>query len=326
MLEQFLKNTSWIKYNLQEYDNGTYGSIEEIKDLNLDDKVSWINTYGIDFRDEVKQVVTQNQLDIFLIKLMVDSTHPNKVIELENLLFVAVSVLKTDHSQLISEQMFFIMSHRFVWSIQEKKGDYFNGIRSLIKENRGIVRRKNADYLLFLILESIVDNYYETLHQFNKDGLDNMKASQVNPTPEFMTWIEQRKRQLFRIKRASSSLRETVTKMEKVSHKTFKSTYFSELKEQINNLLSDIDYEMAELESKMNMIFSLQGHRLNEVMKTLTIFSVVFIPLTFIAGIYGMNFVNMPELDWEYGYFYVIGLMIVITLISFYIFKRKKWF
>ena len=106
----------------------------------------------------------------------------------------------------------------------------------------------------------------------------------------------------------------------------FNTKYFSELKEQTNNLIANIDFELQELESKINMIFSIQGHRLNEVMKTLTILSVIFIPLTFLAGIYGMNFANMPELNWKYGYFLILGLMLVITIISVWYFKKKKWF
>ena len=102
--------------------------------------------------------------------------------------------------------------------------------------------------------------------------------------------------------------------------------YFSELKEQTNNLVSNIDFELQELESKINLIFSIQGHRLNEVMKTLTILSVIFIPLTFLAGIYGMNFENIPELKIKNGYFILLGVMVLVTLISVWYFKRKKWF
>ena len=106
----------------------------------------------------------------------------------------------------------------------------------------------------------------------------------------------------------------------------FEVKYFSELKEQTTNLISNIDFELQELESKINLIFSIQGHRLNEVMKTLTILSVIFIPLTFLAGIYGMNFENIPELKFKYSYFILLAAMVIITLISVWYFKRKKWF
>ena len=122
------------------------------------------------------------------------------------------------------------------------------------------------------------------------------------------------------------SLKDTVVKLEKMEIEGFNVKYFSERKEQTNNLISNIDFELQELESKINLIFSIQGHRLNEVMKTLTILSVIFIPLTFLAGIYGMNFENIPELKYEYSYFILLGIMVLITLVSVWYFKRKKWF
>ena len=123
-----------------------------------------------------------------------------------------------------------------------------------------------------------------------------------------------------------NGLRDTITKLEKMEIDGFEVKYFSELKEQTTNLISNIDFELQELESKINLIFSIQGHRLNEVMKTLTILSVIFIPLTFLAGIYGMNFENIPELKFKYSYFILLAAMVIITLISVWYFKRKKWF
>jgi len=138
--------------------------------------------------------------------------------------------------------------------------------------------------------------------------------------------VEKRKQELFNFKKATLSLRDTIIKLEKMDILGFDVKYFSELKEQTSNLISNIDFELQELESKINLIFSIQGHRLNEVMKTLTILSVVFIPLTFLAGIYGMNFENIPELKFKYGYFILLGIMILITIISVWYFKKKRWF
>jgi len=131
---------------------------------------------------------------------------------------------------------------------------------------------------------------------------------------------------LLKLKKSANSLRTTLLRLEKVKYKNLKNSYFSELKEQTNELITDIDFELQTLESSMNLVFSIQGHRLNEVMKTLTIFSVIFIPLTFLAGIYGMNFENMPELKTKYGYFILLGIMLILTLGIVYYFKRKKWF
>jgi len=138
--------------------------------------------------------------------------------------------------------------------------------------------------------------------------------------------VEQKKAIIQDFKKASHGLRDIIIKLERVEVKGFQTKYFSELREQISGLIMDIDSDIMELESQINLFFSMQGHRLNEVMKTLTIFSVVFIPLTFLAGIYGMNFDNMPELRLANGYFILLGVMLIVVLVTIIIFKRKKWF
>ena len=131
---------------------------------------------------------------------------------------------------------------------------------------------------------------------------------------------------MLNFKKATMSLRNTIVKLKTINTIEIESKYFTELKEQANNLISEIDFELLELDSKTNLIFSIQGHRLNEIMRTLTLVTVVFIPLTFLAGIYGMNFENMPELKWHYGYFILMGLMAIITVGIVMYFKNKKWF
>ncbi|WP_299046849.1 CorA family divalent cation transporter [uncultured Polaribacter sp.] len=326
METEFLKNTSVISYAKRSYVKNSFSDISEITLTNKTNTTEWINTYGNQFGEIFKTVVINNNLDDFLLKLFTDKEHSNKVILLNDLVFISTRVLKTDDATLDSEQMLFIVSSGFLWSIQEKEGDYFNWIRERLEANKGIVRRKKTDYLLFLILESIVDNYQDTYHKNAELSSDQLNSSNIKPTPEFTSLVEKRKQELFNFKKATLGLRDTIIKLEKIELSNFEVKYFSELKEQANNLISNIDFELQELESKINLIFSIQGHRLNEVMKTLTILSVIFIPLTFLAGIYGMNFENIPELKFKYGYFILIGIMLLVTLVSVWYFKRKKWF
>lgn len=325
-MDSFLSETVLISYSPEVAEKTVYENIEDIIFQQKKNEINWVNTYGLDHHKEFQKIVRQNELDDFIIKLLQDDSHANKVIELNNLLFVSLRVLKTENKDLDDEMMHFIVGKDFVWSIQEKHGDHFGWIRERIDQNTGIIRKKKADYLLFLLIESIIDNYQDKYIASAEVRIDQMNTSNVNPTPEFTSEVENLKQHLFQFKRATISLRDTIIKLEKVSVGGSKTPYFSELKEQVNNLISDIDFDLQELESKMNMIFSIQGHRLNEVMKTLTIFSVIFIPLTFIAGIYGMNFKNIPELNTDYGYFVLLGAMVLITLLSLWIIKRKKWF
>ena len=326
MENEFLDNTSIINYSKNSYDKTNFSAISEIKLKENPETTKWINTYGIVYQEAYRKIIYQNKLDDFLVKLLSDKEHPNKVILLDNLLFVTTRVLITGSHKFDSEQMIFIVSLNFLWSIQEKPGDYFNWIRERLEGNKGIVRKKKADYLLFLLLESIVDNYQETYQENAELSAEKLNSTDIKPTPEFTSLVEKRKQELFNFKKATMGLKDTVVKLEKLEIDGFDVKYFSELKEQTSNLISNIDFELQELESKINLIFSIQGHRLNEVMKTLTILSVVFIPLTFLAGIYGMNFENIPELKFKYGYFILLGIMVLVTIISIWYFKRKKWF
>jgi magnesium transporter len=326
MENEFLNNTSIIRYSNKNFEKTDFAKVSEINLIHNLETVKWLNTYGIKFREPFKKIIQQNELDDFLIKLLSDEEHPNKVIVLDNLLFITTRVLITEGHKFDSEQMIFIVSAGFLWSIQEKKGDYFNWIRQRLEGNKGIVRKKKTDYLLFLLLESIIDNYQNTYQENAELNSDKLSAVNIKPTPEFTSLVEKRKQELFNFKKATISLKDTIVKLEKIEIDGFNVKYYSELKEQTNNLISNIDFELQELESKINLIFSIQGHRLNEVMKTLTILSVIFIPLTFLAGIYGMNFENIPELKSENGYFILLGTMVVISIISIWYFKRKKWF
>jgi magnesium transporter len=326
MENEFLENTTVIQYSDKKYEKTKFSALSEI-DLSLNiNGTKWINTYGLEYQNDFKTVILKNKLDDFLIKLLMEDEHATKVIILVDLMFVTIKILRTEGISLDYEQMIFIVSPHFLWSIQEKPGDYFNWIRERLEGHKGIVRKKKADYLLYLIIEAIIDNYQETYLKHEKISDSQLNATLIKPTPEFTSLVETRKQELFSFKKAAIGLRDMIVKLEKVRIKGVDTKYFSEIKEQTNNLISNIDFELQELESKINLIFSIQGHRLNEVMKTLTILSVIFIPLTFLAGIYGMNFENMPELKNKYGYFILLTVMVVVTAVAVWYFKRKKWF
>jgi magnesium transporter len=324
-MDSFLSNTKQTTYNKSDTEVTTFDNLNEII-LTKKECNSWLNTYGINYKHEFEAIIKQSSLDDFLIKLLNEDQHPNKVLELNNILFIAVNILKTDSEELTSEQIFFILNKEFIWTIQEKKGDHFEWIRTRINENKGLVRKKNIYYLLYLLIESIIDNYSETYRKFQSQLENELDVSKVDPTPDFTSHIQEQKKKLFQYKKACVSLRDVIIKLEKTLISNNKIYYFSELKEQLNNLISDIDFEISNTDSNVNLIFSIQGHYLNNVMKTLTIFSVIFIPITFIAGLYGMNFKYIPELQTEYGYFIALIVMFLLTSVSLYIFKKKNWF
>ncbi len=325
MKVDFLKNTSLISYNKDSFQRQKLDNFEQMHKLKKDNFIQWFNSYGYIEDELVKDIVKQNKLDDFLIRLLFDK-YTNKVIELNEVLFVSLEVFDLKSAKYDTNKMAFILNSDFIWGMQEKIGDYFEWIRQRLEQNRGLARQKKADYLFFLILDSIVENYENTFKKISDCNDELFSSSNIKPTPKFTSIIEDKKQELFKFKKATKSLRDTIVKLERAKLTTFKTKYFADIKEQINNLLGDIDFELVELESKINLVFSIQGHHLNEVMKTLTIFSIIFTPITFLAGIYGMNFEYIPELKSRYGYFILLGVMGLITTSLLYYLRRKKWF
>lgn len=323
--DNYLKQTSMIEYNLENSSVRNFKSVDDVILVPQRDSIQWLNTYGLQFNLQTRKIINNNNLNDFLVNLLIEEEHRNKVIELEDSIFMTFKTIHYVDKAFVSEQMMFVTSPGYVWSIQEKKGDYFTHIRERIKENKGIVRKKNADYLLYLIVEAIIDNYYGAYEKLMTEVNLLKDLTKVKPSPTFAINIENNKQKLFILKKAVSSLREAINRIDRVEIDHFEEGYFSELKEQASFLIDDIDFDLQQLESSINLIFNMQSHRLNEVMKTLTILSVIFIPLTFLAGIYGMNFDNIPELHAENGYFILLGVMAVIVVATLIYFKRKKW-
>lgn len=324
--KEFFSQMSEFNYSVEGYERKDFQSLDEVLLNGQEFKVQWLNIYGLDHKEEFKAIIRQNKLDEFLINLMVDDDHRNKVIELDDCIFMTIKTLHYQNDDFVSEQLLFVASPTFLWSIQEIKGDYFGHIRERITQNKGVVRKKNADYLLYLVIEAIVDNYFEA-YEVLVEKISHFKdLKNVKPSPEFAVELENNKQDLFELKKAISSLRDAINRLDKIELNRFETNYFSELKEQANYMIDDIDFDLQQLESSINLMFNIQSHRLNEVMKTLTILSAIFIPLTFLAGIYGMNFIDMPELKAANGYYKLIGVMGLLTILIIGYFMKKGWF
>lgn len=319
----------WL-YNCDYYKSQDIEDISLVRFDQYPQEVVWFNVYGLQ-HTAIRGIIHQNGLDEFLINLTAEGNHRNKVIELTDCFFFSLKAPVVDHQnekQMRFEQLFFIVSKadEYVWTLQEMHGDHFDHIRERISKNVGIVRKKNADYLFYLLIEAIIDNYYTAYERLSEDNKRFKDFANVRATPHFATQVEANRAELFRIKKTSNALGDALTRLEALEFPNFNPKYLLELKEQIIYLNDAIDFSWQQLESSINLIINIQNNRLNEVMRTLTIFSVLFIPLTFIAGIYGMNFDNMPELKTTYGYYWVLGAMFVVAVGALYYFKRKGWF
>jgi magnesium transporter len=227
------------------------------------------------------------------------------------------------------EQISFVLGPNYLISFQEKEGDLFNGFRERIRLDQGRVRKKEADYLMYRLTDIIVDNYYNVLDRIGEIIEETEEKAYEEPSTDTFQKIQQIKKELIYLRKALYPLRDAVSKILKGESSFIKEEnmpFYSDLYDHIVHLIDSVDTYRDLTASLLDMHWNAMNSKMNEVMKVLTVISTIFIPLTFIVGVYGMNFDFMPGLHWRWGYtsIWVIMIVVVLGMISF--FKYKKWF
>ncbi|PWA06154.1 magnesium/cobalt transporter CorA [Flavobacterium psychrotolerans] len=339
-----IHKTDPVEMQLFVYDDAGYEeykkiSLQKVKkeiedELQIQD-VKWFNVHGLHDVELIKQVGEMLSIEPFIISDVLNINRRSKMEELDNVLFFSIkSILPDDDYDMVSvEQISFLLKDNLLVSFQEKKSDFFTHIRERIKTHSGIVRKKKNDYLLYLLLEAVMENFYITIEFFEDQIEDLMLEAKSSDNPEVLVRIERNREHLNFLKRSILPLRDALFNLksehdeedydgiEKANY-----SFFARLHQKALEILEQIEYDMNTLDSASSFYFSSQSHRMNEIMKILTVVSVIFMPLTFVVGVYGMNFKYMPELELSYGYYTIIVIMFFIALGMVYYFKKKKWF
>lgn len=326
-------------YNADGYEEHKKVSLDTVvKECTGDraaDDVKWLNIHGLHDVELIKQVGELLQIESFIIGDVLNTSRRTRIEELGDILFFSVkSVLPEGQDGGVStEQISFLLRGNLIISFQEKRSDYFTHIRERIQTGTGIVRKKKNDYLLYLMLDAIMENFFVTIEK-HEDRIEALGVeAKNNYEPDFIARIEKSRENLNYLKRSINPLREALYNLKNVEEdEEYQNinkpnhTFFARLHQKSLELLDQVEYDLNTLESASNFHFSAQSQRMNQIMKTLTIFSVIFMPITFIVGVYGMNFGNMPELRHPNGYFITWGVMAFIAIGMVIYFKNKKWF
>ncbi|WP_428224914.1 magnesium/cobalt transporter CorA [Flavobacterium sp.] len=324
-----------FSYDTHSLTESADGSFEEmVVDVDLT-KQNWLNIHGLTDLEKIEKIGHFLQVDKFILGDILNTTKRTKIDEYHDVLFFSIkSILPIENSDNIKvEQISFLLKSGLLTSFQEKKSDFFSHIRERLRTHSGIVRDKEVDYLLYLLLDAIMENFFITIEAEEDKVEDLINLSKTSTKPLILEQIEKHRDNFNFLKRSILPLRDSLysiraTKDDDVFNVIKKENYsfFDRLHQKSLELLEQIEYDLTTLESASNFYFASQSHKMNEVMKTLTLVSVFFMPLTFIVGVYGMNFDYMPELHWHYGYFIVLGIMIVLQLFMVVLFKLRKWF
>jgi magnesium transporter len=318
--------------DVTEYENF---SIDALKSCIDHTKDNWLNIHGLNNIGLIKTIGEYFNIDGFMLADILNTTKRTKLQEQQDFLFFNIkSLLPSEHSDNISvEQISFIIKDGVLISFQEKRSDFFTHIRERIRQHAGIVRTKKVDYLLYLLLDAVMENFYITLEDEENKVEELINITKKDTNPIVLEKIEKHRDNFNFLKRSIIPLRDSLYDIKSIKDdNTFNVmekenfSFFTRLHQKSLELLEQIESDMSSLESASNFFFSAQSHKMNEIMKTLTIVSAVFIPLTFIVGVYGMNFENMPELKYEHGYHYVMAGMFLLVVALIIYFKKRRWF
>ncbi len=320
-----------INYNQDTYHVKNSKLINDAFHYKGTNQVTWVNINGLNNLKDIEEVGEHYNIHPLTLEDIVNTHHRPKIDEFENYLFIVFKMLyfKNDE-ELQYEHVSMIVGEDYILTFQEADGDVFDDLRERISSSKGRIRTQGADYLMYAILDAIVDNYFSVIEAFGDkiedlEGNIFMANTDSNETPN---QIQSLKQDILKIRRAIFPLREVINRLEKadvnfIDVKT--NSYLRDLYDHIIQVSESIDLYREMVWSLMDMYMTIISNKMNEIMKVLTIIATIFIPLTFIAGIYGMNFKNMPELQTENGYFYLLGAMAILFLFMLNYFRRKKW-
>jgi magnesium transporter len=305
---------------------------EEFIENTIDpDYVSWLNFHSLDEKVHIEHLCEHLQIDKLSVEDIYMEKRRPKLEEYQHYMFFSVRSALPDENNdfsLHQEQISFVLGKHYLISFQEKFSDHFNDVRDRIERKRGKIRLKGADFLLFRMLDAIIDNYFEVLDN-SAETIQRLETKVLRePESDTLKLIENQKRKLIELRKIVLPLKDVTFQLDKLESPFLDPSnhhYFADLKENCMAVLEGIEANKQILEGMANLYYAVQGQRMNEIMKILTVVSAIFIPLTFIVGVYGMNFKYMPELEYPHGYYTIILIMLGIGITLLILFVKNGW-
>ena len=290
----------------------------------------WLNIDGVHDARKIEEIRTAYGLHPLLVEDVMHTGQRPKVEDYAGHLFIVLRMLQWDEDtdEIDDEQVSIVLGGSWILSFQEREGDVFDRVRERLLGHRGRIRKAEADYLAYTLVDAIVDHYFIILETLGEriEALGEDMAEQARP--EHLKTIQHLKRELLFMRKSVWPLREVLSALQRDESDLFADStrpYLRDVYDHTIQIIDTVETFRDMVAGQMDIYLSSISNRMNEVMKVLTIIATIFIPLTFIAGIYGMNFAHMPELQWRFGYFAALGVMLCVAVGMLVYFKRKKW-
>ena len=318
-------------YNETYYEEKEVTTIEECYPFKERPSITWINIDGVHDPEIIEKIGLHFNIHPLILEDILNTEQRPKYDDFGDYIFTVIKMIYYDahNSEIIVEQVSFILGKNFVLSFQEKEGDVFDPIRERIRKSKGLIRKVKADYLAYALFDVIVDNYFTILEKIGED-IELIEDELVsNPTPQTLQTIHNLKRDTIYLRKSTWPLREVINRLDRGESPLINQStriYLKDVYDHTIQVIDTVETLRDMISGMLDIYLSSISNRMNEVMKTLTIFAAIFIPLTCIVGIYGMNFDFMPELGYKWSYPILLGVMFVIGGSMVLYFKKKKWF
>lgn len=329
------KKVEEIRITIIDYDEHQYAerevkNIEECFSFKDTPSISWINIDGVHQVDVIEKLGAHFVLHPLLQEDVVNTHQRPKFDEFDDHLFIVLRMffLNEEENELQGEQISLIVGANFVISFQERQGDVFDQVRERLRNGKGRIRKKGSDYLAYSLIDAIVDSYYNILEGLGENIESLQEQLVAESKQEDLQIIQHLKRDMLFFRKSVWPLREVISGLAKSDSTLIKEdvlVYVRDVYDHVIQAIDTIETFRDMLSAMLDIYLSSVGNRMNQVMKVLTIIATIFIPMTFLTGIYGMNFKYMPELEWKYAYlvFWLVVVTVFIIMIS--LFKKKKW-
>lgn len=327
--------TEEIKIDLIEYSETAISELsvetpDKLRDLLKSPAMKWIRINGVHDPDLLKQIGEIFNLNHLDLEDIANTTQRPRIEEHDNYIFLVFKLLQLDPetNDITIEQVSIVLGKNYVISFHETDPAIFEPLRQRILSGKGRVLKMKSDYLAFTIADVIIDQYFNLLDDIG-DNIEEIEEELIfSPGKSSQDAIYRMKRRLIYVKKTIWPVRELINSLQRSDHPFMRNEsrmYFRYIYEHTIQIIETIESLRDITSGMMDLYLSSVSNKLNEIMKVLTIFSALFIPLTFLAGVYGMNFKYFPELEWHKGYFIFWAICAILASFMIFFFKRKKW-
>jgi len=312
-------------------------AVQEIIPKNLEEVIQliestketlWLNIDGIHDEHIIETICSKLLVHKLSMEDILSVGQRPKIDEFDNYIHLVLKMMLLNDDEIDDEQISFLLHKNILISFQEKTGDVFDGVRKRIIEGKGFIRKRGSDYLLYALVDSVVDHYFLILETLG-EKIETLETELLlNPDESVLAKLHHLRRETLDLRRSVYPLREVISRFEKIDETILNPdvrVFIRDLYDHTIQVIETIEVLRESASGLLDLYMNSISNKMNEIMKVLTIMASIFIPLTFIAGVYGMNFSHMPELEYKYGYFVVWGVMILVFLIMIIYFKQKKW-